>query len=392
MAAPPSVTSIGYLTRIGIGEEEIYGTPVLTTQVLPSMSESLNDVYAEIPDESLQGSPVYGTPEQGNFSATGDVVVPMRYANEWVLLKHFFGAFAAGRYDLIDSLQGKAITLSIDKQVLGVWDYPGSKATQIQWTSNADGVILTTSVIPGSLQLNSTLNTHAHLVTLLQDSRRLLHHHLQLLVGTQDHALSPTTDDLCCSELTLTMSRPMAIDYTNCSQNPMEPIENAFLTFRLAITFPRFRTEEEQIITWRQDYTQLQAQMLYTHPTTGQTKALVIPNLTFVTATAPTAGPGPRVLTTEASITRGGSTTTSAQIAIASNALTITSGTFPAVAPGAQVTISGAATPANNGTFAATAWTPTSITLATPPALTDEAAGASITVSVANPVVYLLEA
>ena len=131
----------------------------------------------------------------------------------------------------------------------------------------------------------------------------------------------------------------------------MEPIENAFLTFRLAITFPRFRTEEEQIITWRQDYTQLQAQMRYTHPTTGQTKTLVIPNLTFVMATAPTAGPGPRVLTTEASITRGGSTTTSAQIAIASNVLTITAGTFPQVAPGAQVTISGAATPANNGTF-----------------------------------------
>ena len=55
MAEPASVTSIGYLTRIGIGEEAIYGTPVLTTQVLPSMSESLNDVYAEIPDESLQG-------------------------------------------------------------------------------------------------------------------------------------------------------------------------------------------------------------------------------------------------------------------------------------------------------------------------------------------------
>jgi len=388
--AEPSVTSIGYLTRIGIGEEEIYGTPVLTTQVLPSISESLNDVYAEIPDESLQGSPVYGTPEQGNFSATGDIVVPMRYANEWVLLKHFFGAFAAGRYDLVDSLQGQGLTISIDKQVLGVWDYPGSKATQIQWTSNADGVILTTSVIPGGLQLNSTLNTHAHLVTLLQDSRRLLHHHLKLWVGTQDHALT-IADDLCCSELTLTMARPMAIDYTNCSQNPMEPIENAFLTFRLAITFPRFRTEEEQIITWRQNYTQLQAQLTYTHPTTGQTKTLVIPNLTFVTATAPTAGPGPRVLTTEASITRGGGVTTSAQIAIASNVLTITAGTFPRVEPGSQVTISGATTPANNGTFEATAWTPTSITLKTPPALTDEAAGATMTVATENPVIYLLE-
>ena len=390
MAEPASVTSIGYLTRIGIGEEAVYGTPVLTTQVLPSISESLNDVYAEIPDESLQGSPVYGTPEQGNFSASGDIVLPMRYANEWVLLKHFFGAFAAGRYDLIDSLQGKAITLSIDKQVLGVWDYPGSKATQIAWASTADGVILTTSVIPGSLQLNSALNTHDHLVTLLQDSKRLLHHHLRLWVGTQDHVLT-AADDLCVSELTLAMTRPMAIDYTNCSQNPMEPIENAFLTFRLAMTFPRFRTEEEQIITWRQDYTQLQAQMTYTHPTTGQTKTLVIPNLTFVTATAPTAGPGPRVLTTEASITRGGSSTTSAQIAIASNVLTITAGTFPQVAPGAQVSISGAATPANNGTFTAAAWTPTTITLATPPALTDEAAGASMTVQVAQPVIYLLE-
>jgi hypothetical protein len=388
--AEPTVTSIGYLTRIGIGEEIIYGTPVLTTQVLPSMSESLNDVYAEIPDESLQGSPVYGTPEQGNFSATGDITLPMRYTNEWVLLKHFFGAFAAGRYDLIDSLQGKAVTISIDKQVLGVWDYPGSKATQIAWASTADGVILTTSVIPGALQLNSALNTHDHLVTLLQDSKRLLHHHLRLWIGTQDHALT-VADDLCVSELTLTMTRPMAIDYTNCSQNPLEPIENEFLTFRLAMTFPRFTTENESIITWRQDYTQLQAQMRYTHPTTGQTKTLVIPNLTFVTATAPTAGPGPRVLTTEASITRGGSTTTSAQIAISSNVLTITAGTFPQVAPGAQVTISGAATPANNGTFTAAAWTPTAITLETPPAMTNEAAGASVTVQVAQPVIYLLE-
>jgi len=97
------------------------------------------------------------------------------------------------------------------------------------------------------------------------------------------------------------------------------------------------------------------------------------------------------VLTTEASITRGGSTTTSAQIAIASNVLTLTGGTFPLVAPGAQVTISGAATPANNGTFEATSWTPTTITLGSPPALTDEAAGASMTVQVAQPVVYLLE-
>jgi hypothetical protein len=388
--AEPVVTSIGYLSRIGIGEEDVYGTAVLTTQVLPSISESLNDVYAEIPDESLQGSPVYGTPEQGNFSATGDITLPMRYANEWVLLKHFFGAFATGRYDLIDSLQGKAVTIAIDKQVLGVWDYPGSKATQIAWASNADGVILTTSVIPGALQLNSTLNTHDHLVTLLQDSKRLLHHHLQLLIGTQDHELT-AADDLCCSELTLTMTRPMAQDYTNCSQNPLEPIENAFLTFRLAITFPRFTTEQEPIITWRQDYTQLQAKMIYTHPTTAQTKTLVIPNLTFVTATAPTTGPGPRVLATEASITRGGSTTTSAQIAIATNVLSLTAGTFPKVEPGAQVTISGAATPANNGTFVATAWTATSITLATPPALTDEAAGATMTVSVAQPVIYMLE-
>jgi hypothetical protein len=390
MAEPASVTSIGYLTRIGIAEEVPYGTPALATQVLPSISESLNAVYAEITDESLQGSPVYGTPEQGNLTITGDVVVPMRYANEWVLLKHFFGAFDAGRYDLIDSLQGQGLTISIDKQVGGVWDYPGGKATQIQWTSNADGVVLTTSVMAIAEQKNSTLNTHAHLVSLLQDSRRLLHHHLQLWVGTQDHALT-SLDDLCCSELTLTMARPMAQDFTNCSQSMMEPIENAFLTFTLAITFPRFRTEEEQIITWRQNYTQLQAQLTYTHPTTGQTKTLVIPNLTFTEATAPTAGPGPRVLTTAASITRGGSTTTSAQIAIASNVLTITAGTFPLVPVGAQVTISGAATPANNGTFEATAWTSTTITLKTPPALTDEAAGASITVSSASPVVYMLE-
>ena len=122
-----------------------------------------------------------------------------------------------------------------------------------------------------------------------------------------------------------------------------------------------------------------------------QTKTLVIPNLTFVTATAPTTGPGPRVLTTEASITRGQGTTTSTQIAIASNVLTVTGGTFPAVAPGAQVTVSGAATPGNNGTFEATAATATTITLKSPPALTDEAAGATMTVSSSNPVIYLLE-
>jgi len=302
MAVPPSITSIGYLTRIGVGEQAAIGMPILTTQVLPSVSESLNDVYAEIPDESLQGSPIVDTPEQGNFSATGDVLIPMRYLNEFVLLKHFLGQFATGRYDLLPSIQGKALTLSIDKQVLGVWDYPDTKATQIVWTSNADGVNLQTSLIPGGLTLNSTLNTHDHLVGLLQDAKRLLHHHLRLLVGTQDHALTDPADELCLSELTLTLGRPMAIDYTNCAQTPMEPIENAFLSFRLAMTFPRFRTEEEQIITWRQNYTRLQASLVYTHPVTAQTKTLIIPNLVFVTATAPTAGPGPRVLTTEASI------------------------------------------------------------------------------------------
>jgi len=393
MAVPPSITSIGYLTRIGVGEQAAIGTPILTTQVLPSVSESLNDVYAEIPDESLQGSPIVDTPEQGNFSATGDMLVPMRYLNEFVLLKHFFGQFATGRYDLLPSIQGKALTVSIDKQVQGVWDYTDTKATQIVWTSNADGVNLQTSMIPGALTLNSTLNTHAHLVGLLQDAKRVLHHHLRLLVGTQDHALTHPADDLCLSELTLTLSRPMAIDYTNCAQTPMEPIENAFLSFRLAMTFPRFRTEEEQIITWRKNYTRLQASLVYTHPVTGDTKTIIIPNLVFVTATAPTAGPGPRVLTTEAAISQGKDVTTSAQIAITAtgNALAITGGTFPFVAAGAQVTISGAATPANNGTFTAAAWTPLTLTLATPPALTDEAAGASITVSVSNPPIYMLE-
>lgn len=393
MAAPPSVTSIGYLTRIGVGEQAAIGTPILTTQVLPSVSESLNDVYAEIPDESLQGSPIVDTPEQGNFSATGDMLVPMRYLNEFVLLKHFFGEFAAGRYDLVPSIQGKALTVSIDKQVLGVWDYSDTKATQIVWTSNADGVNLQTSLIPGKLTLNSTLNTHDHLVTLLQDAKRLLHHHLQLLVGTQDHALTHPADDLCLSELTLTLSRPMALDYTNCAQTPMEPIENAFHNFRLAMTFPRFRTEEEQILTWRQNYTRLQASLKYTHPVTGDTKTIIIPNLVFVTATAPTTGPGPRVLTTEASISQGKDVTTSAQIALAAadNSITITGGTFPIVFPGAQVSISGAATPTNNGTFQAISWTATKITLEPTPALTEEAAGATITVSVANPVIYVLE-
>jgi hypothetical protein len=390
--AEPTVTSIGYKTRIALGEEVPYGTPALTTQVLPSTSESLNDVYAEIPDDSLQGSPVQGTPEKGNFSASGDVTVPMRYMNEFVLLKHFLGLFNAGRYDLIDSTQGTGLTVSIDKQVLGVWDYYGSKITQIVWTSNADGVALQSSLIPGGLNLNSTLNTHDHLVSLVQDEKRLLHHHLRLWVGTQDHALT-VADDLCVSELTLTMARPMEEQYTNCSTNPLEPIESSFLTFRLSLSFPRFTTNEEQIINWRQDYTRLQADLLYTHPVTGQTKRLVFPNLVFTTAQAPTTGPGARALTAEAAISRGDDITTSAQVTIAAtdNSLTLTGGTFPYVAPGATVSIAGAATPTNNGTFKALTWTPTKITLATPPALADEAAGASVTISTSNPVVYVTE-
>lgn len=394
MAEPASITSIGYLTRIGVGEEVVYGTPILTTQVLPSVSESLNDVYAEIPDLSLQGSPIVDTPEKGNFSATGDLVVPMRYLNDFVLLKHFFGEFAAGRYDLLPSIQGKALTVAIDKQVLGVWEYPGTKATQIVWTSNADGVQLNTSMIPGALNLNSSLNTAAHLVTLVQDARLLLHHHLVLLIGTQDHALTPATDDLCVSELTLTLGRPMAIDYTNCSQNPMEPIENDFLNFRLALTFPRFRTQEEQIITWRQNYTRLHASLTYTHPVQARTKTIIIPNLVFVTATAPTTGPGPRVLSTEASISQGKDVTTSNLISfqVSDKSLNITGGTFPVVYPGASVTVSGAATGGNNGTFDVASWAPAKITLtAAATTIADETAGATVTVSTSNPPIYMLE-
>jgi hypothetical protein len=393
MAAPPTVTSIGYRTRIGVGIEDPYGTPVLTTQVLPSTSESLNDVYAEIPDDSLQGSPTQGTPEQGNFSASGDVVVPMRYLNEFVLLKHFFGLFDTGRYDLLDSLQGQGLTVAIDKQVAGVWEYKGSKATQVVWTSNADGVELQTSLIPGGLTLNATLNTHDHLVGLVQDAKRLLHHHLRLLMGTQDHALTFPADDLCVSELTLTLGRPMSEVYTNCSQSPLEPIEEDFLSLRLALTFPRFTSNEEQLLSWRQDYTRLQADLLYTHPTTGQTKRLVLPNLVLVTAQAPTTGPGARTLSVEASISRGDdvTTTTAATFAAADNSITLGTGTFPHLAPGAQLTVSGATTAGNNGTFKVVTWTATKVTLATPPTLVDEAAGASVSIATSNPIIYMTE-
>src|SRR4249920_329748 len=186
------------------------------------------------------------------------------------------------------------------------------------------------------------LNTHQHLVTLLQDTKRLLHHHLALWIGEQDHALT-ATDDQCVSELTLTLARPMDLSYTNCSQNPLEPIESGFLTFSLNLTFPRFTSDHAQLLTWRQNYTRLQARLAYTHPVTAQTKTIVLPNLVLTNATAPTAGPGPRVLTVETQITQGKDVTTSATIAISStgNTLTITApGVFPYAAPGAQVTIS----------------------------------------------------
>jgi hypothetical protein len=318
----------------------------------------------------------------------------MRYLNEFVLLKHFFGDFAAGRYDLVPSLQGKAITVAIDKQVLGVWEYPGTKATQIVWTSNADGVQLQTSMIPGALNLNSSLNTSGHLTTLVQDARLLLHHHLVLMVGTQDHALALPADDLCVSELTLTLGRPMATDYTNCSQNPMEPIENDFLNFRLAVTFPRFRTEEEQIITWRQNYTRLHASLAYTHPVNGRTKTIIIPNLVFVTATAPTTGPGPRVLSAEASISQGKDVTTSDQVSFQASdrSINLTGGAFPALYPGATVTVSGAATAGNNGAFVVATWAPAKMTLtADATTIVDEAVGATVTVSTSNPPLFMLE-
>lgn len=390
--AEPVVTSIGYLTRLGVGLETVYGTPVLTTQVLPSTTESLNDVYAVIPDESLQGSPVYDTPEQGNFSASGDLSLPMRYLNEFVLLKHFFGQFTTGRYDLLPSLQGQALTLAIDKQVEGVWEYAGTKASQVVWTSNADGVMLQTSLIPGSLLLNSALNTHDHLVTLLQDTKRLLHHHLALWIGEQDHALT-ATDDQCVSELTLTLARPMDLVYTNCSQNPLEPIESGFLTFDMQLVFPRFTSDHSQLLTWRQNYTRLQARLRYTHPVTAQWKELVIPNLVLTNSTAPTAGPGPRVLTVDAQIAQGKDVTTSSAVTFAATdkSLTLGTGAFPYVAPGARVTIAGATNAANNDTFVTATWTSTKLTLTAAAAIVDEAPGPAVTISTLNPVIFMLE-
>jgi hypothetical protein len=263
----------------------------------------------------------------------------------------------------------------------------------VVWTSNADGVELQTSLIPGGLTLNATLNTHDHLVGLVQDAKRLLHHHLRLLMGTQDHALTFPADDLCVSELTLTLGRPMSEVYTNCSQSPLEPIEEDFLSLRLALTFPRFTSNEEQLLSWRQDYTRLQADLLYTHPTTGQTKRLVLPNLVLVTAQAPTTGPGARTLSVEASISRGDdvTTTTAATFAAADNSITLGTGTFPHLAPGAQLTVSGATTAGNNGTFKVVTWTATKVTLATPPTLVDEAAGASVSIATSNPIIYMTE-
>jgi hypothetical protein len=77
--------------------------------------------------------------------------------------------------------------------------------------------------------------------------------------------------------------------------------------------------------------------------------------------------------------------------AAADNSIAMTGGTFPSLTPGAQVTVSGATNAGNNGTFTALTWTPTKITVETPPALVDEAPGASVTVATSNPIVYMTE-
>jgi hypothetical protein len=384
-------TGVGFLGKLGAGDESSYGTEVLVTQMLPMMSEKLTYDPKLLRSMAMEGRPQTRQADQGTIDIKGDVVTAFRYQLDNMLLRNWFGTLTSGKYTHIGQTEGKSMTLAIDKSV-SVWTFTGCKISKLVLDAKPDAVTLTGTIIANLLNQASVVNTAAVMAALINPAKNVMFHHMRIRVGTHAAALD-SSNDIGVTELKLTLDRPMATLFTNQSQGHVEAFENAFPAHVLELKIPRYQSDIWE--GWLTANTRLQVEIQFTDGV--NTKTIYIPNYQLDSVQANIAGAGAIPLDIKGMVTEAEDSVTDTTISLTGGANTVNFGdsNAPYCYAGAAIYLSGFATSGNNGVAQVVSRTDSSIQITTASGggidLSSESAGGTVTVTTRSPDVWMTE-
>jgi tail tube protein len=381
---------VGFLGKLGAGDESAYGTEALCTQMLPMQSEKITFDPKLQRSMAMEGRPQTRQADQGTIDIKGDVVTRLRYSLGNMLLKNWFGDLTDGQYTHLGTTDGLSMTLAIDKGV-SVWTFTGCKTSKLVIDAKGDGVTLTASIIAHLLDQASTTNTAAVMSALIDPSRNVMFHHIRIRVGDHSAALD-SSNEIGVTEFKLTLDRPMATLFTNESQGHVEAFENAFPNHVLEFKIPRYQSDLWE--GWLASDTRLQVEIQMTDGTS--TKTIYIPNFELDSVQSNISGPGAIPLDIKGMVSESEDSLTDTSIsATGSNQVHFANSDAPYCYPGAAIYLSGFATSGNNGLAAVVSRTDSDIVITNAGAggitLTSEGAGATVTVTTRSPDVWMTE-
>ena len=284
--------SHGFESIMGIGTEITAGTPVVVTEKIPYISESIQAQFNHVQDNSLCGPAARPKSQQGTLIAEGGFELHFRYTLAQQLLEHFFGSLlvdtpgvGTNTYSLDPSIDGAAVTIAIEKTV-AVWEHAGYKASELTITgSPTDGIRIEVDGFCVNTDYASGTNTSGVLSALSSPGDFMLFQDMTFRVGDLTDALD-SSDDLAISSFSLNINRALSPTEVN-SSNRLEALENAFRETTLEINIPRY--EAQTFIDFHAAHTQLQATLSFTDGT--NTKTISIPNMLVMEWDAEVGGP-----------------------------------------------------------------------------------------------------
>lgn len=284
--------SHGFESQMGIAPEVTPGTPVVVTQKIPYISESIKSQNNHVQDNSLCGPAARPKSQQGTLIAEGGFEFHFRYTLAQEILSHFFGSFlvdtpvvGTNTYSLDPSIDGDAVTIAIEKTV-AVWEHAGYKVSELTITgSPTDGIRIEVDGFAVNTDYASVINTSAVLDGLAVPGDFMLFQDMTLRIGDQADALAPA-DEIAISDFTITINRQLSPTEVN-SFDRLEALENNFRETTFEITIPRY--EFQTFIDFHSAHTALQADLVITDGT--NTKTILIPNMLTMEFDAEIGGP-----------------------------------------------------------------------------------------------------
>ncbi len=310
-------TALGTKAIMGVKKQTVYATPLAVSSTgdkVPLLSEGIEFDYTDVLHEYLFGNagipgrqrvfePVSGsieceipyTEKNGTEFVSASVLIALAMGTAT-----WDAAQTSNRITLLDDLNVFG-TIAVDKghHATKVWEITGAMVNSMTLSGSAEESLKGSfDIIAYDMAIDNSTNTVSLLAGMPNDVPTLvLFKDFTFRIGDQAGALGDG-DRVNLSAFSLSLNNNLSppeqstieTGHTDQKQT-LQPVRNGFREVTLEITIPRY--DADTFIDFLTNDTNLQADLLGTHPSAGGTEFdIIMPNLKVESISAPIAGAG----------------------------------------------------------------------------------------------------